>query len=112
MTKGNSVPDYVAIGFDKIDRDLRFLIECLGEVLERSRIGASRSEHLPWFGRESRQSWIAAEVPPQLGLVYSIAFQLLNMVEENAAAYVRSLREEQEGLTAERGLVGRATSRS
>ena len=41
MTKGNSVPDYVAIGFDKIDRDLRFLIECLGDVLEELGLGAS-----------------------------------------------------------------------
>jgi hypothetical protein len=32
--KGQYVPDYVAIGFDKIDRDLKFLIECLGSVLE------------------------------------------------------------------------------
>jgi phosphoenolpyruvate carboxylase len=44
-------------------------------------------------------------------LVYSIAFQLLNMVEENAAAYVRALREEEEGLTAERGLWGEQFAR-
>ena len=47
-----------------------------------------------------------AALPPQLGLVYSIAFQLLNMVEENAAASMRVLREVSEGLTAERGLWG------
>ena len=33
MTEGKTSPDYVGIGFEKIDRDLRFLIECLGEVL-------------------------------------------------------------------------------
>jgi hypothetical protein len=33
MTQGITSPDYVGIGFDKIDRDLKFLSECLGEVL-------------------------------------------------------------------------------
>jgi len=104
MTKGNSVPDYVAIGFDKIDRDLKFLVECLGSVLDE--LGLSDlSQHLPWFGPETFKT-DAAQVPTQLGLVYSIAFQLLNMVEENAAAYVRSLRELEQGLTVERGLWG------
>jgi phosphoenolpyruvate carboxylase len=109
MTKGQSVPDYVAIGFDKIDRDLKFLIACLGEVLDELGL-KSLSAHLPWFGPADSKVDMA-QVPPQLGLVYSIAFQLLNMVEENAAAYVRSLREEQEGLTAERGLWGEQLAR-
>ncbi len=104
MTKGNSVPDYVVIGFDKIDRDLKFLIECLGSVLDE--LGLSDlSGHLPWFGPAVAKAE-AAQVPTQLGLVYSIAFQLLNMVEENTAAYVRSLREQEQGLTVERGLWG------
>jgi phosphoenolpyruvate carboxylase len=104
MIKGHPVPDYVTIGFEKIDRDLRFLIECLGEVLEELGL-AELASHLPWFGANSLKSDQSA-VPSQLGLVYSIAFQLLNMVEENAAAYVRSLREAQEGVEAERGLWG------
>jgi phosphoenolpyruvate carboxylase len=104
MTKGQSVPDYVAIGFEKIESDLKFFIECLGEVL--SELGLSElAGHLPWFGA-SPNKIDPAEVPPQLGLVYSIAFQLLNMVEENAAAYVRAIREVEEGVTAERGLWG------
>ena len=102
MTKGQSVPDYVAIGFEKIERDLKFFIECLGEVL--GELGLSDlASHLPWFGADPNKVE-ASQVPAQLGLVYSIAFQLLNMVEENAAAYVRSLREVEEGVTAERGL--------
>src|SRR5262245_29159452 len=81
MTKGNSVPDYVTIGFDKIDRDLKFLIECLGEVLDD--LGLNHlSEHLPWFGSAGATTDVGL-VPAQIGLVYSIAFQLLNMVEEN-----------------------------
>ncbi len=104
MTKGNFLPDYVGIGFDKIDRDLKFLIECLGEVL--CELGSDDlADHLPWFGPQGDKAEVI-EVPTQLGLVYSIAFQLLNMVEENAAAYVRSLREVQEGLIVERGLWG------
>ena len=102
--QAKSAPDYIAIGFEKIDRDLGFLIECLGEVLTELGLGPL-AEHLPWFGPVARPD-DGADLPPQLGLVYSIAFQLLNMVEENTAAAMRALRETSEGLTAERGLWG------
>ena len=102
--QGTSAPDYVTIGFEKIDRDLRFLMECLGEVLTDLGLGALAG-HLPWSGRVATPEEIE-QLPPQLGLVYSIAFQLLNMVEENTAAAMRSLRETSEGLAAERGLWG------
>jgi len=102
--QGTSAPDYVTIGFDKIDRDLKFLIECLGEVLTELGLG-DFARHLPWTGQVVSAEQIE-ELPPQLGLVYSIAFQLLNMVEENTAAAMRDLREASEGLTAERGLWG------
>ncbi len=104
MTKGSLSPDYVRIGFDKIDRDLKFLVECLGEVL--CELGLDHlARHLPWVGPQEEKREVT-DVPAQLGLVYSIAFQLLNMVEENAAAFVRSLRAAQEGLVVERGLWG------
>ena len=104
MTKGQPASDYVTIGFEKIERDLRFFIECLGEVL--GELGLSDlASHLPWFGSDPTK-FDPAQVPAQLGLVYSIAFQLLNMVEENAAAYVRSMREWEGGGAAERGLWG------
>ena len=99
-----SVPDYIAIGFEKIARDLRYLLECLGEVLVELGLG-ELAEHLTWFGAESRPD-MGVTPPAQLGLVYSIAFQLLNMREENTAAAMRSLREVSEGLSAERGLWG------
>ena len=89
MTQGITSPDYVGIGFEKIDRDLRFLIECLGEVL-RELGNEELAAQLPWFGPPTGASG-AGDFPPQLGLVYSIAFQLLNMVEENAAASMRVL---------------------
>src|ERR1700760_2435034 len=104
MNQGHPASDYVTIGFEKIERDLQFFIECLGEVLND--LGLHElARHLPWFGADPAK-FEAAQVPAQIGLVYSIAFQLLNMVEENAAAHVRSLRERDEGVTAERGLWG------
>lgn len=109
MKKGNSVPDYVSIGFEKIDRDLQFLIECFREVLEELGLGELAGD-LKWFGRAAPKIE-ASELPPRLGLVYSIAFQLLNMVEENTAAHMRELREEEEGLAAERGLWGEQFTR-
>jgi phosphoenolpyruvate carboxylase len=101
--QGTPLPDYVALGFDQIDHDLKFLIECLGEVLRELDLG-ELAAHLPWTAKPPPEDRYA--LPAQLGLVYSIAFQLLNMVEENAAASMRSLREMTEGLTAERGLWG------
>ena len=101
---GNSAPDYVTIGFEKIDGDLKFLIGCLGEVLTSLGL-ADFARHLPWSGTVFDDDHID-QLPAQLGLVYSIAFQLLNMVEENTAAAMRDLRETSEGLTAERGLWG------
>src|SRR5258708_31440175 len=104
MTKGHPVSDYVKIGFEKIECDLRFFIECLGEVL--GELGLSDlASHLPWFGSDPAK-FDVTQAPPQLGLVYSIAFQILNMVEENAATYVRGIREREGGVTAERGLWG------
>jgi phosphoenolpyruvate carboxylase len=102
LMQGERVPDYVTIGFEKIDRDLRFFIGCLGEVL--TELGLEKmAAWLPWSDRPVP----AGDPPPaQLGLVYSIAFQLLNMVEEHAAGAMRILREGHEGLAAERGLWG------
>lgn len=99
--QGTSVPDYVALGFEQIDRDLAYLMECLGEVL--ADLGHHElAAHLPWTHADDD----AEKLPPQLGLVYAVAFQLLNMVEEQAAASMRTLREAHEGIAAERGLWG------
>ncbi|MEZ0277360.1 MAG: phosphoenolpyruvate carboxylase, partial [Roseimicrobium sp.] len=101
MEDKTSPPDYLDIGFEQIDRDLKFLMGAFGEVL--AELGMPElAEHLPWTGHEPTSS----ALPPRLGLAYSLAFQLLNMVEESAAASVRALREEHEGIAAERGLWG------
>ncbi|MEO6848178.1 MAG: phosphoenolpyruvate carboxylase [Chthoniobacterales bacterium] len=93
---------YLGSGFEKIDRDLTLLIECFSEALTAlgHKTVASR---LPWSAAKE----IKGDAPPALlAQAYSIAFQLLNMVEENAAAEVRKQREAEYGSTAERGLWG------
>ncbi len=101
--EGTQKPDYVEIGFGKLESDLKFLIGCLGEVLTELGHG-DMAAWLPWSDKPQPAD---GKLPPQIGLVYSIAFQLLNMVEENSAAAMRVLREESEGLSAEHGLWGR-----
>src|SRR3954453_19795941 len=97
----DSLPDYLRIGFEMLDRELLFLMECFGEVLTEQG-HADLAAHLPWLGR----TVAGASAPWRLGLAYSVAFQLLNMAEEHAAGEMRALREESEGLAAERGLWG------
>jgi len=97
--------DYVALGFEKIDRDLHFLIGCLEEVLI-SLGHEDLAALLPWTGKQLPCD--LERLPSQTGLVFSIAFQLLNLVEENAAAQMRALRESELGVTAEPGLWGQA----
>lgn len=94
-------PNYLLDGFQKIDRDLNFLMICFKEVLEE--VGEHQvAATLPWLQKST------ALVTPRKGLeqAYSIAFQLLNIVEANAAERTRRLREIDAGLTTERGLWG------
>jgi phosphoenolpyruvate carboxylase len=86
----NMNQDLLAEGFSKIDRDLRFLVDCLREVLEE--MGeADLARHVPWSAGFQAQA-VPDLAPRKIGQVYSIAFQLLNMVEENAAAQTRRAR--------------------
>lgn len=100
--------DYIASGFEKIDADLSYLMECLREVLgELGEDAAAR--FLPW--QEGGGCHNINEPPPGIEQAYSIAFQLLNMVEENAAARTRYLREIEHGLSDEPGLWGQQLTR-
>ncbi|MEQ8820822.1 MAG: phosphoenolpyruvate carboxylase [Sumerlaeia bacterium] len=80
--------------FEKIDRDFGFLVDAFGEVL--TDIGEDDlAEVLPRFGPNPPDS----PMPP-LGLeptreihLLSIVLQFLNLVEENAAAQARRVRE-------------------
>ncbi len=103
MGMSTQKPDYITIGFEQIDRDLRFLVGAFADVLRDLGHG-ELAAHLPWIS--DGKGTPAGEPPQRLGLAYSVAFQLLNMVEENAAATVRELREEHEGVAAEKGLWG------
>lgn len=106
MIQGTTPPDYLSRGFDLMDANLRFLLECFSEVL--TELGHPElAQHLPWLTGQVE----SIETPWRLGLAYSVAFQLLNMVEEHAAAEMRSLREQHEGLTAEQGLWGEQLKR-
>jgi len=98
--------NYLSDGFAKIDRDLRELMTCLNEVLEELGEEETRSR-LPWINGEETGTGGARG----LEQAYSIAFQLLNIVEANAAARTRRLREIHEGLASERGLWGNQLSR-
>jgi phosphoenolpyruvate carboxylase len=91
--------DYIARGFEKIHDDLSFLMSCFREVLEE--LGEVQlAANLPWVNQ------VAIDPTPNARLcqAYSVAFQLLNMVEENAAAQVRRSRESEMGLAGEPGL--------
>lgn len=97
-------PDYVALGFQQIDRDIRWLAGCLAEVLS----GLGESELAAWIPWRDPAGQVGSsgsvEPPARLGLGLAMAFQLLNTVEEHAAESMRHLRESAEGPEAERGL--------
>ena len=86
-------------GFDLIDERLQYLLGCLEEAL-KSTGETELLSYLPWSGREP-QGDTAPEGLPQL---YSIGFQLLNMVEERVAAEIRREREKAFGAASIRGL--------
>ncbi|HYE07726.1 MAG TPA: phosphoenolpyruvate carboxylase [Planctomycetota bacterium] len=89
--------------FAKIDRDLAYVMTCFREVLIE--LGEPElATRLPWGaepGTASHREWRDRDIQ-----VLSIAFQLLNMVEENAAAQARRLRESEQGILREPGLWG------
>lgn len=96
-------PDYIKIGFERIEDDLDYLVGSFREVL--GDLGQSEiAAHLPWPNQAPSDG--EKNLPARLGQAYSIAFQLLNMVEEGAAQSMRDLRETSEGLVAEQSLWG------
>jgi phosphoenolpyruvate carboxylase len=64
---------------------------------------------LPWAN--TVPSLESSIFPQRAGQAFAVAFQLLNMVEENAAAQTRRVREANEGLLYERGLWGHSLQR-
>jgi len=86
-------------GFGLIDERLGYLLGCLKDALE-STGETELLPYLPWSGSEPEPG-AAPEGLPQL---YSIGFQLLNMVEERVAAEIRREREKALGAETIRGL--------
>jgi len=87
-------------GFQLLESELGYAMEAFGDALERLGYQAM-AEKLPWTGHDLP----AVEGPDRrLGQAYSIAFQLLNLVEERVAAQVRRWREKSQGPAAEKGL--------
>ena len=86
-------------GFELIDETLTFLVGCLGDALKG--LGEDKLlPYLPWSEQE-----VPDETPPEgIQQLYSIGFQLLNMVEERVAAAIRREREKELGATSIRGL--------
>ncbi|GAA5124926.1 phosphoenolpyruvate carboxylase [Luteolibacter yonseiensis] len=99
-TASNSTREQLRLeGFDLIDERLQYLLGCLEDAL----VSTGETEllpYLPWSGRVPDIS-AAPEGLPQL---YSIGFQLLNMVEERVAAEIRREREKALGAESIRGL--------
>ena len=94
----------LSIGFAKIETDLEFLMQCFRDVLVS--LGQQDiADRLPWSGTDTPGP-AADDFPPRLAHAYSIAFHLLNMVEENAATQMRRASETANGLASEPGLWG------
>ena len=99
-TASNPIREQLRLeGFDLIDERLQYLLGCLEEAL-KSTGETDLLPYLPWSGREP-EIGAAPEGLPQL---YSIGFQLLNMVEERVAAEIRREREKALGAESIRGL--------
>ena len=91
-------PSLRSHGFQILETELHFAMEAFATVLKQ--LGEPElAASLPWVGSQA-----PGRMTRSLGQAYSIAFQLLNIVEERAAAQVRRLREKEKGPEAEKGL--------
>ncbi|GAB5558916.1 MAG: phosphoenolpyruvate carboxylase [Synoicihabitans sp.] len=87
-------------GFRSLREELNFLMESFASALRR--MGEDDlADRLPWIGIKADKPGVPTA---ELGQAYSISFQLLNIIEERAAARVRRLREKKSGPVAEKGL--------
>lgn len=95
------MPDFLKLTFDKIEHDFHFLLSAFREVLAdccEERLAAA----LPWFSDDGGSKRKSPDPILEIHAL-SIAFQLLNLVEENAAIQNRRMRESQ-GIFDEQGL--------
>lgn len=86
---------------EKIHNDLEFIMACFREVLE-SLGEQTLAQRLPWPDRVQPQTEV--HKPRRTAQAYSIAFQLLNMIEENASVQMRRKVETKDNLVNVSGL--------
>jgi phosphoenolpyruvate carboxylase len=99
-TSGNPTREQLRLeGFDLIDGQLSYLLKCLEDALE-STGDRDLLPFMPWSGHTPE----VEDAPEGLPQLYSIGFQLLNMVEERVAAEIRREREKALGAESIRGL--------
>lgn len=92
----------VADGLETLDTEVLEIMTCLHEVLTST--GQSQlAEKLPWLAEQGGDSPVI-DSPQQTSEVYSIAFQLLDMIEEQVSLETRRERETRFGPEAEKGL--------
>jgi phosphoenolpyruvate carboxylase len=89
--------------FDKVDQDIQFLVQCFREVLEENG-EIALAEGLPWQEGLPARTIPTGVDPIKLTQAYSIAFQLLNIVEENAVVQYRRQLERQDAASRFSGL--------
>ncbi|QTN32198.1 phosphoenolpyruvate carboxylase [Akkermansiaceae bacterium] len=87
-------------GFGLIDERLNYLLGCLQDALK----SAGQSALLPYMPWSGQVPEAGAKTPDDLPKLYSIGFQLLNMIEERVAAEIRREREKALGADSIRGL--------
>lgn len=95
------ISGYYEVNLNKIKKDLEFVMEAFQQVLEEQG-EIELANHLPWLNKSTGIN--ESLHPHKRAQAYSIAFQLLNMVEENSAIQVRRQLESSNKLTDVPGL--------
>ncbi len=93
--------DLVESGLESLDLEVREIIDCLREVLSSS-LQPELADALPWSDKKNNQA--TNPNPSDAAQAASIAFQLLDMVEERVAQETRRKRSDLLGPAAEKGL--------
>ncbi|MEM1441299.1 MAG: phosphoenolpyruvate carboxylase, partial [Verrucomicrobiota bacterium] len=97
----SSKSQLLATGLESLDSEVNEIMTCLQEVLHST--GQSHlAEKLPWLNSCNENA--VEDSPMQTSEVYSIAFQLLDMIEEQVSLMTRKQREMLLGPETEKGL--------
>ena len=94
--------DLIDAGLESLEQEVREVMECLGEVL-RSSLQPELANAVPWLSDAAVEDSLDCS-PGDAAQVASIAFQLLDMIEERVARETRHKRVDTLGPAAEKGL--------